>query len=178
MNEYITEAFVLKSQPQLNKNRWVELYTKNLGKIKVKAISGGKITSKLAPHLDVLNLSIVRLVNKNIFLITDALTKNRFENIRKNNTFLEQALETVLIIKNITPFNVPDYDLWNYLNSSFKKNQFNNKTLLTILGYNPKLAQCSFCENKNIKYFIISEQNYACSNCANKINEDDKILIN
>ncbi len=177
MNEHITEALVLKTKTWANKNKQISLYTKDLGRLKVKAISGGKTTSKLSPHLDVLNLSTVRLINKNNFLIADALTKDRFEKVRESEDYISQGLKTVSLIDEITPFNMVDNRLWYYLISSFKKARFNDKELLKILGYDPTLAKCMICDKKDVKYFVVSEQDYVCEKCEGKINNEDKFLI-
>jgi DNA repair protein RecO len=178
MNEYVTDAFVLKSNSWANKDKQIILFTKELGKVKARATSASKITSKLSPHLDVINLSTIRLVEKNSFIITDALTKERFKKIRDNEKILEKALETINLIEEITPYNLVDNDLWNLLLLSFRNKKFDNKKFLEILGYNPVLATCSICNNKKIKYFTTSNQNFICSNCIKKIKNEDKILIN
>ncbi len=177
MNEYITEALVLKTRTWANKDKQISLYTKDLGRLSVRAISGGKMTSKLSPHLDVLNLSTVRLINKNNFLIADALTKDRFDKIRNSEDKIAQGLKTVSLIDEITPFNMVDNRLWYYLILSLKKARFNDKKLLKILGYDPTLAKCMVCNKKEVSYFVISEQDYVCEKCQSKINNEDKFLI-
>jgi DNA repair protein RecO len=169
MDELITEAVVLESSPRSNGDRRVNLFTKDLGRIQAVATSGTKITSKLSPHLDSLNLSTIRLINKNNFLITDALTKRRFQKIRENADLLGSALESISIIAEITPEFLPDMELWYFLTASLEKSKFNNKVLLEILGYGPTLATCFLCGQKRVKYFVPSGQYFVCEQCSKKI---------
>lgn len=174
-NEIVTEAVVLGSDSQVNGDRRIHLFTRELGRVTAKAKAGMKMTSKLSPHLDLLNLSEVRLKNHNSYLITDALTKNRFENLRKQPELMERALEIFSLINLITPFNLKDPELWYHLAESMKKSKFDGRELLKILGYDPRLATCSLCEEKKTLYFIPLEQSFVCGKCSAKI-DDSKLF--
>ena len=52
MQEYVTDAIVLKKDPLGDLDGRYTLFTKRFGKIMAKAKSSRKITSKLAPHLE------------------------------------------------------------------------------------------------------------------------------
>ena len=77
--EYCTEAIVLgRRENGPSYNRFVDLYTKELGLLEARVVGGRRITSKLSPHLDFGNLALLRLVSKNQFTVDDALTEERF----------------------------------------------------------------------------------------------------
>jgi len=177
MQELVTEAIILESRSGRGKNRQVDLFTKKIGRVRARATSGMKTVSKLSPHLNPLNLSTIRLVNKNIYLITDALTKNSFKKIRKNENHLGKALKTIDLVSKITPLNLQDGNLWFYLENSFKNLEFDNSKLLTILGYNPKLATCINCNNNKVSCFIPSDQSFVCKQCGNKIKKEEIFKI-
>ncbi len=175
MKEIVTEAVVLKSGVGRNGDRQVNLFTKELGRVEAKAKAGMKMTSKLSPHLDIFNLSEVRLKNHNSYLIIDALTRERFGNLRKNPDSMGRALEIFSLVDMITPSNLKDLELWHYLIQSMRDSEFDGRELLKILGYDPSLATCILCGEKRVLYFIPSEQSFVCEKCSGKIN--DSILF-
>jgi DNA repair protein RecO len=170
MEEIVTEAIVLESKTRWNGDRQVNLFTKELGKVEARATSGTKMTSKLSPHLNTMNFSQVRLVYKNNYIITDALTKNRFKELREKTELTERALEVISVVNSITPPNLKDLELWYYLTTSLNKNSFDNRNLLKILGYDPKMATCFMCGKKGVSYFLTLDQSFICEKCAGKIN--------
>ncbi len=170
MDELITEAIVLGSRPWSNGDRQVNLFTKELGRVSAKAKAGMNTISKLSPHLDTLNLSEVRLKNHGSYLLTDALMKDRFGNLREDPDLTERALEIFSLVDMITPFNLKDLELWHYLVTSMKNLKFDGKALLKVLGYDPKLATCLICENGEVSHFIPPEQSFICKGCSTKTN--------
>ncbi|MEX2436723.1 MAG: recombination protein O N-terminal domain-containing protein [Candidatus Paceibacterota bacterium] len=169
MNEIITDAVVLLNQPQNDIDRSIVLLTKELGVIRAKAISGSKMTSKLSPHLNPLNLVKVRLINKNSFIVADALTENNFKNIREDESKLKNALESLFLIQFLTPQETPDDNLWNEVVDGLKLESINKSNILTVLGYSPELSTCFECNSKETEHFLYEDQIFACNNCYNKI---------
>ena len=74
MYEQNTSAFVLGRENVSEYDSLVVLYTKDLGKVLARVTSGGKISSKLTPHLQVGNKVAVRLVERKIMRVADALS--------------------------------------------------------------------------------------------------------
>ena len=62
MQEYVTDALVLKKEPLRDFDARYYFFTKKFGKLKGKATSARKIVSKLAGHLEPGTLAKVRFV--------------------------------------------------------------------------------------------------------------------
>lgn len=172
MQEVVTEAIVLGIRSFSSLDRQVDLLTKDLGRVKAHVKSGSKPKSKLSPHLDKLNLVDVRLFEKNRFTVTDVLTKNRFSNIRKDAKLFSKALDILFLIQNTFPEEMTDLKLWHYLVEALKREKIKTKTFLKILGFNPQLAPCFKCKNKNDNEFFVPDQIFVCKNCSGKIPND------
>lgn len=159
MREYYTLGIVLGSRPSDVSDRMVDLYTKDLGRLQAKVVAGRKLTSKLSPHLSPGNLVEVRLVEKVKFIVADAVIKERF--IRSH-----EALEFLFLLRSLLPEFVPDLQIWHHLVRSLKERKVKNSVILKFLGYNPLLARCEFCSQKNVAYFSITNQVFLCRRCA------------
>ncbi len=163
MTEYSTKALVLGAEDIGEFDRLIYLYTKELGKVAARAKSVRKITSKLAGHLQPLNFIRVRLVEKNGFQIVDALAVSRIKVSQTSLIFLS-------FIKEMTFEFQQDKKLWVLIKGAFRDLKINGKIpykiLLEILGFSPKFAACSVCENKSVNYFSQKEQIFLCRRCA------------
>ncbi len=177
MKEYLTEAIVLDIKEIDEYDRLVEVFSKEFGYLKAKLVSGRKFLSKLSPHLDILNLVDLRLVEKNQIIVADALLKERFLKIRENYLILKQFLDLVYFLKRLVFFSQKDLKLWYWLLNSLKLAKINYLEFLKILGYDYKLAKCQICQNKNISYFYISEQVFLCFRCSRKFKKNDLIYL-
>lgn len=172
MREYFTEALVLGSKPSGQNDKIVDLYTKDFGRIQAKVVGGRKLASKLSPHLEEANLVEVRLVEKNQFTLADVMVK---EKIAKNYS----VFDILFLLKSLTPQLVPDLLFWHSLVRSLKQKKVSSKLFLKFLGYNPLLARCENCKNKEVNYFSITNQTFLCKRCFSKIplSMTDKILF-
>jgi DNA repair protein RecO len=171
MHEYLTEALVLDKTAANETDLTVDLYTKELGRIKAKVTSGQKIISKLSPHLEPLNFSLVRLTEKNGFVVADALTQNKIK-------ISKQALKLLAAIRELVFFEEIDPKLWFWLKKSLSaKSLFFFGQFLKILGYDPKLAECHRCHSRWVKYFLVADQIFLCRRCGFKI-PPNALLLN
>ncbi|PIU98272.1 hypothetical protein COS61_02315 [Candidatus Wolfebacteria bacterium CG03_land_8_20_14_0_80_40_12] len=166
MLEYSTSALVLDAENSGEFDKRVYLYTKELGKVVAKARSARKITSKLAAYLEPFNFVRIRLVEKNGFQITDALSFGKAEVSRQNADFLQ-------FIKEMTFELQPDKKLWFFL----RKKKFAYCPALKILGFDPDFASCQTCGKKTVSYFLKTDQTFFCRNCAFKIPKNEIILL-
>lgn len=170
MRDYLTEALILDKTASNETDFIVDLYTKELGRIKAKVTSGQKITSKLSPHLEPLTFSLVRLTEKNGFVIVDTLTQNRLAHLRRFLGSFSQALKLLASVKELVFFEEIDPKLWFWLKKSLNaKSQIIFSQFLKILGYDPKLAECQKCHSRFIKYFLAADQIFLCRRCRFKI---------
>jgi DNA repair protein RecO (recombination protein O) len=165
MTEYFTEALVLDTEDAGELDKSIYLYTKELGKVVAKAKSIRKITSKLAGHLQPLNFVKIRLVEKNGFQITDALTIGRIK-------ISQQALAILQFIKEMTFELQPDKNFWSII-----KKTFQYRPLLKALGFAPDFARCNVCGSQLVVYFSKTEQVFLCRRCAFKIDKKELVLI-
>lgn len=163
MREYLTEALILDKTAVNETDLIVDLYTKELGRLKAKVTSGQKITSKLSPHLEPLTFSLVRLTEKNGFVIADALTQNKIKPF-------SQALKFLASVRELVFFEEIDPKLWFWLKKSLSaKSPIFFSQFLKILGYDPKLAECQKCHSRFVKYFLVADQIFLCRRCGLKI---------
>lgn len=173
MKEHFTPALVLDLDDSGELDRIVHLYTKALGKIRAKAKSIRKITSKQTGHLQPLNFVRIRLVEKNGFQVADAVFTKQLERTKG-------AIDLLQFIKEMTFELQPDKKLWVIIKKSFadlKAKKFSYKPLLETLGFDPKFATCNTCAKNSVIYFSIKEQVFLCKNCSSKISKNELILI-
>ncbi len=93
MKEYFTEAIVLDEENIGELDKFVYLYTEDLGLVRAKAKGVRRITSKRAGHLQPLKLVKVRLVEKNGLQVVDALTSDRAPKTETNLALLRFVKE-------------------------------------------------------------------------------------
>ena len=165
MKEYFTEAVVLDKEPAGEFDGRVSLYTEILGKIFAKVRSSRKITSKLSPHLEPLNLIQLRIVQKNGFQVADAL---KFGALSWGNN---QALK---LINYMVLEGHPDHYLWLLI----KNGQSTPRKILKILGFDPEFSLCSICQGEKPEFFIFHEGIYLCRRCfSGKLNPKEYLEL-
>ncbi len=167
MKEFLTEALVLNVEDSAEFDKFVVLYTKELGKVSARARGARKITSKLAGHLQPLDFTRVRLIEKNGFQIADALAFKKMERT-------PESLAMVKFVKEMTFELQPDHNLWNILK---KNKKISNKDLLSVLGFDPAYAECGVCAVKKPEFFSKTEQIFLCKRCASKAPKNEVIFI-
>lgn len=169
MHEYVTEAVTLGVKSYGEHDRWVDLYTRELGRIGARVVGGRRISSKLSPHLDVMNLVEVRLVHKNQFTVADVVTKDRFNFLRKDTQKHSSALRLMHLLGFLVPESVLDVQLWHHLVYSLAQAQIHHGAFLKLLGYDPLLANCENCYTKGVSYFFAADQSFLCKRCCFKL---------
>jgi len=191
MTEYLTDAIVLDKEDVGEMDSLIYLYTKDLGKVIAKAKSSRKITSKLGGHLEPLNLVKVRLVEKKRlpnsrqgFQIVDALVIKRFLAGRLAPAFLTaKFLRVMKFIKEMTFEYQRDLQLWllikKILASPAADEKIIYRSLLKVMGFNPKFAECAECHRKEVRAFSSENQKFLCEKCftALKIPKNEVVLI-
>jgi len=177
MKEYLTEGIVLNIEHIDEDNNSVDLYTKELGRIKAKVIGGRKILSKLMPHLDVLNLVKLRLVEKKHFIVVDAIAKDIFLELKNSPKKLASVLNFFYVFRAICYPAEPDFRLWYWLVRSFRLKSFNYHEFLKIIGYDPLIACCEICGKKKPEYFSIKDQSFVCYRCHTKFPENTLLYL-
>lgn len=164
--EFVTEGIVLEIKKHREKDRLVNVYTKDRGRILARVVSGQRMTSKLTPHLDVLNHIQVRVVKKNSYTLTDVVTKDRFLKLRSSKEKLKQALSALYVIKKVVPVLTPDIHMWKYVLSGLNEGRLEYKIVIKMLGYDIEWASCGICEKEKAKRFAIDGHVGICEACA------------
>ncbi|MCR4327971.1 MAG: DNA repair protein RecO [Patescibacteria group bacterium] len=163
MEEYASEAVVLRREPQGEADSRISFFTKKYGKLVAKARSARKITSKLSAHLEPGMVSEIRLVEKNGMLIVDALKRKK----------LSLAPATLYFLDRILAEADPDMDLWQMLQSD----SFSWHSVLGLLGWDPKSAVCGSCAALPSS-FHIGRQDFLCVSCSRYEPQKNLIVLN
>jgi len=163
MQEYVTDAIILRKDPRGDLDGRYTLFTKRFGKIAGRATSSRKITSKLAPHLEPGFVTKVRFVEAKGTQIIDALKSAR----------LAIAIADLHALERIMPEAEPEPLLWDLLQSA----AFSWRPALAILGWDPEHAACTNCAGDNAEYFYIPRQEFYCAQCASKLGRNTISLM-
>ena len=164
MQEYVTDAIVLRKDPLGDLDGRYTLFTKRFGKIVAKAKSSRKVTSKLAPHLEPGILSKVRFIETKGTQLIDALKSAR----------VGLSLGELHSLSQLLPDAEPEPGLWEILESGM----FAWPKTLAILGWDPEDAECIVCGGKKPAYFFITRQEFYCRTHALKARKDAVISLN
>ncbi|TSC89856.1 MAG: DNA repair protein RecO (recombination protein O) [Parcubacteria group bacterium Gr01-1014_3] len=170
MVEFATEGIVLDKEDVGDYDAKVFLYTRDFGKIQGKVKSLRKITSKLAGHLEPLNMVSVRLISRNInfsnFQIVDALKTGQLPSTTGRMTALR-------LIKEIAPEGNMDLALWDLLVGG----ELSAAKVLSLLGFDPTFASCQQCGDKKQLNFLIKNLNYFCAPCLSVASISEKVFV-
>ena len=175
MAEYVTEAVVLGREDNGPRNFVAYLYTRQLGYVEARVVSGKKITSKLSPHLDMGNAVLVRLVYKNRFTVTDVLTKERYFSGRAKAFW--RFSRAAHLLTRLCPRSFPDMDIWDVLIQSLRVGEFEYRMFLTLLGYGSEHAECSLCQSSHVHSFFIPDQTFVCLSCVSRFPQKDTFAL-
>lgn len=178
MREYITPAIVLAVREHRESDRIADLFTRDLGRIRARVPGGSKILSKFSPHLSVLNIVTVRLVQKHSFTITDVARINSTPVFLNNARRLGGVLNFVLLLRAVLPHNEPDLPLWHYTRRSLSEGVATLTTLLGLVGYDSRTSQCEHCGKIPAKTFLLSDHSFLCDQCRVHERESNVLLIN
>jgi recombinational DNA repair protein (RecF pathway) len=163
MQEYVTDAIVLKKDALGDLDGRYTLFTRRFGRIMAKAKSSRKITSKLAPHLEPGIVAKVRFIETKGTQLIDALKSGQVELPLADLHFLSQLL----------PDAEPEPALWELLTGG----NFRWAAALAILGWDPADAECVECGAKHPTYFYIARQEFYCRTHASKARRDAVLSI-
>lgn len=163
MQEYVTEAIVLRKDPLGDQDGRYALFTKRFGRVVAKAKSSRKITSKLAPHLEPGMVAKVRFIEAKGTQLIDAL--------KMGNVALPVA--QLQALNQLIPDADPEPALWELLTSG----GFAWTRALAILGWDPEGAECAACGASHPEYFFITRQEFYCRTHASKAPRDAVLLI-
>lgn len=181
-----SEALILKRNDWRESDSRVVLYTKNFGKLSLVVRGAKKFKSKLAGHVEPINLvNIMILKGRAYDYLGSAITQKSYLNIKSNLNALYFVGSALALFDVQVKEEAPDAELYNFLiswletveekfaldldkeNGELLYNYFAIR-LLTILGYKPELYNCLDCR-KGIKpgsnYLNLRTGGLICDDC-------------
>lgn len=176
MFEHITYALVLNFYITNENDKNIILFTEKFGKIKARAKGGGKILSRLSPHLDIGNLVQVRIIEKNMLTLVDALTIETFYTAKQNQLFFSKMLAIFYFLNKVIPEGVPDESLFKLIIKQLQNAEANIKAILNALGYGSN-DKCFLCSRQTSFAFYIKEQKLICENCSWQLPKEELLCI-
>lgn len=186
---YRTQGFILKKEDYGEADKILTVYTKDFGKLRFLGKSIRKIKSKLRGGVRQFSLSEIEFIQGRIYkTLTDSSTIEDFKNLRNDLKRLKVAYQITEVLDNLVKGEEKDDKIWNLIEGVFKKldNQrlkINNQlfyyyffwNLFLILGYEPQLYNCLFCQKKLLPgnlYFSLKEGGIICLKCFKKIQKE------
>ena len=156
---YRTQGFIIKKTDRGESDRLFTIYTKDFGKLEILGRAIRKIKSKLRGGIELFYLSEIEFIQgKTHKTLTDTILIESFPNIRKNLERLKIAHQIAEVLDNLVVKEEKDDQVWQLLKEVFDKlNSFRKIEiiyyyffwhLVSILGYEPEIHDCSIGEEK------------------------------
>jgi len=184
---YRTKGFIFKKSDRFEADRLFKIFTYDFGKMEILARAIRKITSKLRAGADIFYLSDIEFIQgKTYKTLTDAISLEKFNNIKRDLKRLKIAYKITDVLNNLVRGEEKDEKLWHLVTDVFQK--LNNYPLSTthypliyyyflwnffsILGYKPEVYKCALCQKKLMPYklyFSDKEGGVICHACSRKV---------
>lgn len=182
MREFKTLAVIIRTKDFFEADKLLTLYTKDKGRMSVKAKGVRKIRSKLSGNLDLLNMVELQIVvGKKIDTITGARLLKSYSNIKDNLKKVSLACYFAELLYKITPEKEEHREIYELTEDSLDilenidneeqqdilKSVFEYK-LLSYLGHRPILNKCVVCKGKysDKVFFDFEHGGIICDKCS------------
>jgi DNA repair protein RecO (recombination protein O) len=190
---YRTQGIIFKKVDRGEADQLFTVYAKDFGKLEILGKAIRKIKSKLRGGAELFYLSELEFIQgKTYKTLTDAILIESFLNLRKDLEKLAIAYKISEALEDLVKGQEPDPKIWDLLKKTFQRlNAFNLKpktsnliyyyflwNILSVLGYQPELYNCSLCQKKLIPeglYFNPREGGIICHSCFKKTKTGKKI---
>ncbi|MGD0576914.1 MAG: DNA repair protein RecO [Candidatus Staskawiczbacteria bacterium] len=181
--KYRTQGFIFKKDERAESDQTFAVFTKDFGRLELKAKAIRKITSKLRADIDIFYFSEIEFIQgKNNKTLTDASKIKKFDEIVLDFQKLKVANQISEILDGFIKGQEKDEPTFDLLNEIFDnltgganiKNhelafQYFFWNFISLQGYNFQTQNCAVCKEKlnpeNI-YFSTKEGGIICGNCA------------
>lgn len=192
-----TPAVILNRTPYRESDLLVSVYTPIYGKLLLVARGALKPQSKLAAHLEPLNLADIMIITGRSFdYIGSAVSRNIYYGVRDDLNKLYYAGRVLNLLNKLIQLEQGDEHIFlllmevlDILDSfiNFTKEDGSllivsfTLSLLTALGYRPELQHCLNCLsmiNPGTNHFNLLNGGLVCETCTNQIREQEKRLPN
>ena len=122
MRSYKTEGIVIKRRNFGESDRIITVFSKQYGKIQVKAVGVRKINSRRSPHIELLNQSLFTLYKgRNISLLTEVSSLENFAEIKENLTKVGFAYHICELIDGLCAENQEHPDIFDLLQTTLQR---------------------------------------------------------
>lgn len=183
---YKTQGIVFKKDDRNESDRIFTIFTKDFGKLEVRAKAVRKIASKLKSGIDIFYLSEIEFIQgKSYKTLTDALSMGNFNSLFSDHNKLKIAAKVAELLDNFLKGQQKDENIWILILDIFEK--LNSEYLkesgqrilyyyflwnfFSELGFKPEVEKCVACRGKlnpyNI-YFSSKEGGVICKQCLGK----------
>ena len=173
MFELTTEAIVLDKEDLRDYDQRIHLYTSDLGKVSAKTVSSRKILSKLAAHLEPLNLVTARFVSRGDgfdargLQLVDALSIDSAPVLKSDFQELAGAIKICELVRQSIPSGIPDESLWDFFQTIRSgRMKLTLQDALKTIGFNSLFARCQICDKTQPEYFVPGDNFFACTACT------------
>lgn len=183
-----TQGIVLSYEDRKEVDRFITIYTRELGTLRVIARGVRKIQAKLAGHLELFNFTELQLVHKKNFLVISAINIDNFQAIKDDTKKIAVAFAISELVQKATEEQHKDERVFALLINTFKilARSKKNFSLLyyffafrfaAYLGYQPELAICIECQKKLAPrgfFFSVSQGGILCEECYSALSIKDR----
>jgi len=187
---YRTQGIFLKKEGRGEADQLFSIFTKDFGKLEILGRAIRKITSKLRSGSDLFYFSEIEFIQgKTHKTLTDAISIDKFKNIRKDSKRLNLVYQVAEALDSLLGWEQRDDKIWQLLSktlqrlnesfklqvSSFMIYHYFLWNLFSILGHKPELYSCPVCGEKLLPetfYFVPREGGIVCWKCLKKIKEE------
>jgi DNA repair protein RecO (recombination protein O) len=190
--KYKTKGFVFKKMETLESDQVFSVFTKDFGRLELKAKAIRKITSKLRSGIDIFYLSEVEFIQgKNNKTLTSAEKIKKFDEIILDFQKMKVACQVMELLDSFIKGQEKDEEIFYLLNDFFENLKGNIKNhqlafqyffwnFVSLQGYHLQMQDCSDCREKLVPYdlyFCAKEGGVVCQKCSalgnkQKINSD------
>ena len=182
--KYRTEGFIFKKDERGEADQSFSIFTKDFGRLELKAKAVRKITSKLRADIDIFYLSEVEFIQgKNSKTLTDAAKIKRFDNVISNAQKLRVACRVSDTLDSFVKGQEKDNEIFNLLLDFLSKLEvatvkINNQHLIyqyffwnfiSLQGYKIEVGNCAVCKSRLDQYdiyFSNKDGGVLCKKCA------------
>ena len=182
MNEiYKTEGIIIGKRNFFEADQILTIFTRDYGKIQVKAKGLKRSLAKMAGHLEIFNYSKIDLVKgKNFFIVTGAETIDSFSDLREDFTKVSILYYFSEILVKILEEDIRHKNTFNFFLSileNLRAGDIDEEILmiyfelgiLSHLGFKPDLLSCVGCRDEisgHKFYFSQEKGGILCETCG------------
>ncbi|MBI2621952.1 MAG: DNA repair protein RecO [Candidatus Levybacteria bacterium] len=115
MGSYKVEGIIIKRKNFGETDRILTVFTKKEGKIKILAKGVRKINSRRAPHVELLNLSILNLHEGKMLILTEAETRSHYSSLKNDLKKAGFAFYVCELVDGLVPEHQENRAVYNLL---------------------------------------------------------------